>query len=64
MIAGDRSLEAGLAEAQRLTTAYMECVAKNLNKPATCATQADPTYQGYMFEDPPEGPGGFVGPRD
>ena len=63
-IEGKVSLETGLAEAQRFTSAYMECVAKNPNKPASCATQADPGYQGYMSEDPPAGPGGVAVPRD
>jgi ABC-type glycerol-3-phosphate transport system substrate-binding protein len=63
-IEGKQSLATGLAEAQTFTTAYMECVAKNPNKPATCATQADPGYQGYMVEDPPVGSDGRAGPSD
>ena len=48
-----------LAEAQKLTTAYMDCLDRTPNKPATCAAQVDPKYQGYSTEDPPEsGPGG------
>jgi len=48
-----------LAEAQKLTTAYMDCLERTPNKPATCAAQVDPKYQGYSTEDPPEsGPGG------
>jgi multiple sugar transport system substrate-binding protein len=50
-------LAKGLAEAQEFTTGYMECMAKNPGKPATCANQVDPTYQGYSTEDPPQGPG-------
>jgi ABC-type glycerol-3-phosphate transport system substrate-binding protein len=51
----------GLAEAQKLTTAFMDCLERTPNKPATCAHQTDPTYQGYNTEDPPEnGPGGPV----
>jgi multiple sugar transport system substrate-binding protein len=54
-------IDAGLAEAQKLTTAFMDCLERTPNKPATCATQVDPTYQGYNTEDPPEnGPGGPV----
>jgi multiple sugar transport system substrate-binding protein len=54
-------LEQGLAEAQKLTTAYMDCLDRMPNKPATCAAQVDPKYQGYSTEDPPEdGPGGPV----
>jgi ABC-type glycerol-3-phosphate transport system substrate-binding protein len=52
-------LDQGLAEAQKLTTAYMDCLERLPNKPATCAAQVDPKYQGYSTEDPPEnGPGG------
>src|SRR5262249_52060929 len=50
-------LDKGLADAQKLTTAFMDCLDKNPNKPATCAAQVDPSYQGYNTEDPPEGPG-------
>jgi ABC-type glycerol-3-phosphate transport system substrate-binding protein len=48
-------LDQGLAEAQKLTTSFMDCLERTPNKPATCATQVDPTYQGYNTEDPPEG---------
>ena len=54
---GKTDLAKGLAEAQTMTTAYIECLDKLPNKPATCAKQVDPTYQGYSTEDPPEGPG-------
>lgn len=54
----DKDLAAELNEAQRLTTAYLECMVKeNQKKPATCAQRVDPTYQGYNTEDPPtDGP--------
>jgi multiple sugar transport system substrate-binding protein len=48
-------LAQGLAEAQKLTTAFMDCLDRTPNKPATCAAQVDPKYQGYNTEDPPEG---------
>jgi hypothetical protein len=49
----------GLDEAQKLTVAFMDCLDRTPNKPATCAAQVDPKYQGYNTEDPPEGaPGG------
>jgi ABC-type glycerol-3-phosphate transport system substrate-binding protein len=48
-------LAQGLAEAQKFTTAYLDCLEKTPNKPATCANQVDPSYQGYNIEDPPEG---------
>ncbi len=51
-------LAQGLAEAQKLTTAFLDCLDRTPNKPATCAAQVDPKYQGYNTEDPPEdGPG-------
>jgi multiple sugar transport system substrate-binding protein len=54
-------LEQGLADAQKLTTAFMDCLERTPNKPATCAAQVDSKYQGYNTEDPPEnGPGGPV----
>lgn len=46
----DADLAIGLEEAQRLTAAYLECVAGG-EKPATCATQVDPTYQGFNVEE-------------
>jgi hypothetical protein len=52
-------LDQGLAEAQNLTTAFMDCLERTPNKPATCAAQVDPKYQGYNTEDPPEGQPGF-----
>jgi hypothetical protein len=60
---GKAGLDKGLAEAQKFTTAYIECLDKTPNKPATCAKQVDPGYQGYNTEDPPEGPGGPGFPR-
>jgi hypothetical protein len=48
-------LAQGLAEAQKLTTAFMDCLDRTPNKPATCAAQVDPKYQGYNTEDPPDG---------
>ena len=50
-------LDQGLAEAQKFTTAYVECLDKTPNKPATCAAQADPNYKGYNTEDPSDVPG-------
>jgi multiple sugar transport system substrate-binding protein len=47
----DADLDAGLAEAQRLTTAFTECVAEG-ERPAVCAPKVDPDYQGFNFEDP------------
>jgi ABC-type glycerol-3-phosphate transport system substrate-binding protein len=52
---GKTDLTKGLAQAQKTTTAYMDCLDKNPNKLATCATQVDPTYQGYNTEDPDSG---------
>jgi ABC-type glycerol-3-phosphate transport system substrate-binding protein len=52
-------LDQGLAEAQKLTAAFMDCLERTPNKPATCAAQVDPKYQGYNTEDPPEGQPGF-----
>jgi multiple sugar transport system substrate-binding protein len=56
-------LEKGLADAQKFTTAFMDCLSKNPNKPATCAAQVDPSYQGYNTEDPQDGPGKPSFPR-
>jgi hypothetical protein len=55
----------GMAEARKTTDAFMECLVKSGNpgKPATCATQVDPSYQGYNTEDPKEGPPGIAVPR-
>lgn len=50
-------LDQGLAEAQKNTSAWLDCMAQTPNKPATCAQKVDPTYKGYNTEDPP--PGGF-----
>lgn len=55
-------LDQGLAEAQKNTSAWLDCIAKTPNKPATCAQQVDPSYKGYNTEDPPEiGPDGPKG---
>ena len=48
-------LDQGLADAQKFTTAFIECMDKNPNKPATCAAQVDPNYKGFNTEDPPDG---------
>ncbi|MDW8212452.1 MAG: extracellular solute-binding protein [Roseiflexaceae bacterium] len=45
------NLEKELAEAQRLTTAYIECLNQPDGKPATCATQVDPEYRGFNVEN-------------
>lgn len=50
----DADLAGGLEEAQRLTTAYAECVAGG-DTPATCAAQVDPDYGGFNYEDPSMG---------
>ncbi|HNP71314.1 MAG TPA: extracellular solute-binding protein [Kouleothrix sp.] len=47
------TLAAGLAEAQKNSVAWLDCMAKTPNKPATCAQQVDPKYNGYNVEDPP-----------
>jgi ABC-type glycerol-3-phosphate transport system substrate-binding protein len=49
-------LDQGLADAQKFTTAWLDCMGKSPNKPATCATQVDPNYKGFNTEDPPAGP--------
>jgi multiple sugar transport system substrate-binding protein len=53
----------GLADAQKFTAAFMDCLNRNPNKPATCAAQVDPSYQGYSTEDPQDGPGKPSFPR-
>ena len=51
-------LAAGLKTANELTKAHMDCVAKT-GKPATCAKQVDPEYDGYNTQDPdPNNPNG------
>lgn len=52
---GKTPLDQGLDAAQKTTTAYLDCLTQNPNKPATCAAQVDPNYKGYSTEDPPEG---------
>ncbi|KPV52172.1 hypothetical protein SE17_17050, partial [Kouleothrix aurantiaca] len=55
-------LDQGLAEAQKNTSAWLDCMAQTPNKPATCAQKVDPTYKGYNTEDPPaDGFGGAKG---
>lgn len=51
-------LRVGLAEAQKFTTQYVECmIQEQQKKPATCAQRVDPSYKGYNTEDPPvDGP--------
>lgn len=44
-------LEEGLQEAQEKTNAFQECIEQG-EKPATCATQADPQYEGYLQDVP------------
>ncbi len=50
-------LDQGLADAQKFTSAWLDCMDKNPNKPATCAMQVDPSYKGFNTEDPPNEPG-------
>ena len=54
----------GLAKAQKTTVAFMDCLVKSgtPDKPATCASQVDPSYQGYNTEDPKDGPPGIAVP--
>jgi hypothetical protein len=47
----DADLAVGLEEAQRLTSAYAECVAGG-ETPAACALKVDPEYQGFNVEEP------------
>jgi ABC-type glycerol-3-phosphate transport system substrate-binding protein len=47
----EADLAVGLEEAQRLTTAYLECVAEG-ETAAICAAKVDPEYQGFNVEDP------------
>ncbi|HEU4326021.1 MAG TPA: extracellular solute-binding protein [Roseiflexaceae bacterium] len=48
----DKELSTQLAEAQRLTTAYLDCMIKERQeKAATCARNTDPDYQGFMTRD-------------
>lgn len=59
----DADLKQELAKAQETTSAFMECLVKSgtPGKPATCASQVDPAYQGYNTQDPDpssEGPKG------
>ena len=50
---GERPLEEGLADAQAKTTTYVTCmVREDQKKPATCAKEADPQYNGYNTQDP------------
>ncbi len=45
------SLEQGLAEAQRLATAFAECLNREGTRPAACAREVDPTYMGFNVDD-------------
>ncbi len=56
-IEGTTALGQGLVEAQKFSEAYLDCLDENPNKPATCANQVDPSYQGYNTEDPSTEPG-------
>ncbi|KAB8140879.1 extracellular solute-binding protein [Chloroflexia bacterium SDU3-3] len=47
----DANLAEELKKADELTKANMKCVAET-QKPATCAKQTDPEYDGYNTEDP------------
>jgi ABC-type glycerol-3-phosphate transport system substrate-binding protein len=51
----DADLGKGLTEAQQKTTEHMACVVET-EKPATCAKQVDPEYDGYNTQDPTDGP--------
>jgi multiple sugar transport system substrate-binding protein len=57
-------LAKGLAEAQKTTDAFMDCLVKSgtPGTPATCASKVDPGYQGYNTEDPKDGPPGKFAP--
>lgn len=44
-------LDQGLVEAQRLATAFAECMAEDGAVAATCAKQVDPTYRGFNTDD-------------
>ncbi len=41
-----KDLERELADAQELTEQYLACL-RDSSDPAGCATQADPTYEGW-----------------
>jgi hypothetical protein len=60
----DADLAKGLATAQKTTAAFMDCLIKSgkPDKPATCASKVDPSYQGYNTEDPKDGPPGILVP--
>lgn len=45
----EANLEQELAEAQEMTSTFMECV-QNDGEPTECATQTDPTYDGYLLD--------------
>jgi ABC-type glycerol-3-phosphate transport system substrate-binding protein len=55
-LADGADLRNGLAEAQKTTTAYIECQLKG-GKPPQCATEVDPNYQGYTVDEPKGEPG-------
>lgn len=52
-VEGETDLSIGLADAQEKTTAFLDCLDREGNKPATCAREVDPDYQGYNTDDPP-----------
>lgn len=52
-LTGEASLEQGLADAQEKTNTFMECVAGG-ETPPICALQADPAYNGYNVDVPPD----------
>lgn len=51
VVEDDADLAAELEEAQRLTSAFADCVAGG-EKATVCAPKVDPDYQGFNFEDP------------
>lgn len=55
-IEGTTNLDKGLAEAQKMTNAYIDCQIQG-GEPPACATQVDPTYQGFTMDQPKGEPG-------
>lgn len=51
VIEEDEELEIALQEAQETTSAFVDCTA-NGGKPARCAQEVDPTYEGYLQDVP------------
>ena len=60
---GEAPLDQGLAEAQKFTSSWLDCMAQTPDKPATCAQKVDPGYKGYNTEDPSDQPGVIGIPR-